>query len=118
MLTILLLEDDQDIREIIHLILEQENYNVISFANITDFSNRDKNIQADLFLLDVMLPDGSGLDVCEQIKSEQSTPILVMSAHATLKDIERQCQPNDFIQKPFDIDHLLGQIKSTLAIKS
>jgi len=111
MKTILLLEDDNDIREVIHLILEEENYQVISFSTITEFSNRDRSIQADLYLLDVMLPDGSGLDVCEHLKAVQNTPILVMSAHATLKDIERKCEPTNFIQKPFDIQNLLSQVK-------
>ncbi|RZJ75927.1 MAG: response regulator [Flavobacterium sp.] len=114
MRTILLLEDDDAIREVIHLILEEENYNVISFRTVSDFSERDKSINADLFLLDVMLPDGSGLDVCEQIKSVQSTPILVMSAHASLKDIQSKCRPSNFIQKPFDIENLLKQIKAHL----
>lgn len=114
MKTILLLEDDNDIREVIHLILEEESYQVISFSTITEFSNRDRSIQADLYLLDVMLPDGSGLDVCEHLKAVQvhDTPIMVMSAHATLKDIERKCEPANFIQKPFDIENLLSQIKS------
>ncbi|RZK76732.1 MAG: response regulator [Pedobacter sp.] len=112
MKTILLLEDDNDIRELIHLILEEENYQVISFSTIKDFSNRDRSIQADLFLLDVMLPDGSGLDVCEHLRAVKNTPILVMSAHATLKDIANKCEPTNFIQKPFDIDNLLNQVKS------
>ncbi|WP_316850484.1 response regulator transcription factor [Pedobacter agri] len=115
MRTILLLEDDDAIREVIHLILEEENYNVVSFSTVAEFSSRDENINADLFLLDVMLPDGSGLDVCEQIKSVSNTPVLVMSAHATLKDIESKCVPSNFIQKPFDIENLLRQVKAHVA---
>jgi DNA-binding response OmpR family regulator len=112
MQTIFLLEDDDDIREVIHLILEEENYQVISFSNVTDFSNRDQAIHADLFLLDVMLPDGSGIDVCKQLSSVQSTPILVMSAHATLEEIKNNCQAKGFIQKPFDIYKFLSQIRN------
>lgn len=112
MQTILLLEDDEGIREVIHLILEEENFQVISFSNVNNFSNRDKSINADLFLLDVMLPDGSGIDVCNQISSVQSTPILIMSAHATLEDINKNCEASDFIQKPFDIDCFISQIKN------
>ncbi|WP_231459911.1 MULTISPECIES: response regulator [unclassified Pedobacter] len=111
MSTILLLEDDQGIREMIHIVLESENYNVISFCNIADFSNRDKKIEADLFLLDIRLPDGSGLAVCHEINAVQNTPVLVMSAHARLEEIESKCQPANFIQKPFDIDYLLSQVK-------
>lgn len=115
MQTIFLLEDDRDIRELIQMILEEENYKVHAFSNVADFTNRDKSIPADLFLLDVMLPDGSGLDVCEQLSQVQKTPILIMSAHATLKDIESNCQASDFIQKPFDIENLLMQIRSRIA---
>lgn len=115
MQNIFLLEDDDGIRELVQMILEDENYQVHAFSNVADFSNRNKSIPADLFLLDVMLPDGSGLDVCEELSREQKTPILVMSAHATLKDIESKCKTSDFIQKPFDIDGLLSRIKGKLA---
>lgn len=110
MRTIFLLEDDHDISEVVKWILEDEGYTVLAFSTIADFSNRDRSITADLFLLDVMLPDGSGLDVCEQIKSVQNTPILVMSAHATLKDIESKCEPANFIQKPFDINSFVETV--------
>ena len=107
-----MLEDDGGIREVVHFTLEAENYHLKSYPTITDFNERDKSIEPDLYLLDLMLPDGSGLDVCNQIKSNQKTPILMMSAHSTLKDLQEYCEANSFLQKPFDINELISQVNS------
>ncbi|WP_316738551.1 response regulator transcription factor [Pedobacter aquatilis] len=117
MQTIILLEDDYDIRELVKIILEEENYQVIAFSSIKEFSNRGKDIKADLFLLDVKLPDGSGIEVCEAIMSVEQTPIIIMSAHATLQTISKTCVPNDFIEKPFDIQSLTDRIRAQLPLE-
>ncbi|KQT25295.1 hypothetical protein ASG22_20555 [Chryseobacterium sp. Leaf405] len=68
-----------------------------------------------------MLPDGSGIDLCEEIKSDvdhKEIPIIIiMSAHATLDHIFQSCQPDDFIPKPFDIDNLLLKVQKIIENK-
>lgn len=75
---------------------------------------------ANLFLLDVMLPDGNGIEVCKELKSSITTrevPVVMMSAHADLKNLGEECPAEDFITKPFDINKLLQKIGNHTATK-
>ncbi|WP_231426878.1 MULTISPECIES: response regulator transcription factor [Pedobacter] len=110
---ICLLEDDQGIKEIIELILTEEDYEVFGFSNVKDFMAFDDKASQDLYLLDVKLPDGNGIEVCEMLKSNESTkgiPVMMMSAHAALSEMKKQCGAEDFIAKPFDIFDLLKRV--------
>ncbi len=114
---IFLLEDDEGIREVLEILLTSEDYNVHSFSNIKDFKSRDKSIHPDLYLFDVMLPDGSGIDLCKELKRNhhsENVPVVIMSAHADVGDLKGVCEPADFISKPFDITHLLERVKSAI----
>ena len=114
---IFLVEDDPRIRDTLEILLTTEGFLIQSFGAVSEFNRRDKSILPDLFLFDVMLPDGSGTDLCSEIKGNedsQNVPVIIMSAHADLKDISYECLPNDFIPKPFDIDDLLLRIDKTL----
>ncbi|WP_376778742.1 response regulator [Chryseobacterium taichungense] len=67
----------------------------------------------DLFLFDVLLPDGSGVEVCNYVKSNEPTstiPVVLMSAHAKAIETDRLCQPDAFIVKPFDIDDVISTV--------
>lgn len=110
---IFLVEDDQAIREVLEVFLTSENYLVQSFGTVQEFKARDTNIIPNLYLFDVMLPDGSGVDLCKQIKNNNDNdgvPVIIMSAHAKLSQLSIFCEPDDFITKPFDIDNLLSRI--------
>lgn len=110
---ICILEDDDNIRELIQLILESHNYIVHSYSNIKSFNVKNDNVP-DLFLLDLMLPDGNGLDVCMKLKETDKTrniPVIIMSAHA---ELNKMTGADDFIAKPFDIDELIKRISSHL----
>lgn len=110
---IFLVEDDQAIREVLEVFLSSENYSVKTFGNVEEFKSRDTDITPDLYLFDVMLPDGSGIELCQEIRSNQDNdgvPIIIMSAHAKLSELSNLCKPDDFISKPFDIDNLLSRI--------
>ncbi|WP_316739169.1 response regulator transcription factor [Pedobacter aquatilis] len=114
---IFVLEDDQDIREVVKLMLESENYVVESFANVHDFMNRDAKDIPDLFILDVMLPDGSGIDVCAKLKSESmltKSPVIIMSAHASVDEVARGCSAEGFIAKPFDMENFLDKVRTQI----
>lgn len=115
---IYIVEDNEGIREILEIFLTSENYSVKSFESVSDFANRDTTDTPDLYLFDVMLPDGSGIDLCHQIKEDNhndGVPVFIMSAHASLNDMKDLCKPDDLIAKPFDIENLLQRIQ--LAIK-
>jgi DNA-binding response OmpR family regulator len=114
---ICLLEDDKAIREIIEMILTDEQYDVYGFSNVKDFmAFKDKGSQ-DLYLLDVRLPDGNGLTVCNGLKNDDATkqiPVMMMSANAGLNEMRRSCKAEDFITKPFDIFDLLQRVDHQL----
>ena len=114
---ILVVEDDADISAIIKIILEEENYEVKLCADVASFQREMQSAHPDLFVFDVMLPDGNGLDLCHQIKEKSNTqhiPVVIISAHAHLAEVVKKCKPDAFIPKPFDIDHFTGRIKSII----
>lgn len=117
---IFLVEDDPGIREVLEMVLSFENYEVQTFSTVTAFAQRDTNVDPDLYIFDVSLPDGSGIDLCNEIKKNcqnKDVPVIIMSAHAQLTNIFDTCQPDDFISKPFDIDNLLLKVHEILEKK-
>lgn len=114
-----IVEDDEDIRFCVQFVLEDANFNVETFENVTSFNNRQRKDNVDLIILDVMLPDGNGIELCKNIKADFDTngiPVLIMSAHARSQTILDDACANDFISKPFDIDFFLDRVKTNLQI--
>lgn len=117
MAKIFVLEDDLDIRELVGWILESEGYEVLSFGTVSGFMARDQSNWPDLFLLDVMLPDGSGIEVCsdlKQIEGQSHIPILIMSAHSNMEQVSGGCKAEGFIKKPFDVDHFIDAVRKQI----
>jgi DNA-binding response OmpR family regulator len=84
---ILFVEDHEDTRDLMALILEQENYEVVTAPSIAGALALVKAGRFDLFMLDSLLIDGTGLDLCKRIREiDRSTPILFYSALAYEKD--------------------------------
>lgn len=111
---IYIVEDNRAIREVLEILLTSENYDVKSFGSAAEFSGRDGYFKPDLFLFDVMLPDGSGIDLCQQIKldkNHEGIPVLMMSAHANLVDMKDICQPDALIAKPLILTMCLEQFR-------
>jgi len=116
-----IVEDDEDIRYILEYVLCEAGYKLQLFDSINDFKKRDKTQQPDLFLLDVRLPDGSGLDLCREIKSSPLTsdiPVVIMSAHANGEFAISDGKADHFLAKPFDLDRFVMKIKMVLDAKS
>lgn len=77
-------------------------YLFIFKENIICFYNHD----VDLYILDIRLPDGTGIDVCNDLKNNPETShisVILMSAHAKVYEIDNYCKANAFVTKPFDI---------------
>ncbi|MEG9327316.1 Response regulator receiver domain-containing protein [Salinimicrobium catena] len=112
---IFIVEDDEGIRELVEFLLTTQDYSVQAFPNARTFQKTVKEQVPDLFLLDIMLPDGNGLDLCKDLKESEETshiPVVLMSAHANVDRLEGA---NDFIAKPFDVDELLLRIGKQFA---
>ena len=110
--TITILEDDLDIRDICTLIFESEGFVVHGYGTVANFS-RDI-LPTDIFLLDVRLPDGNGIDVCRMLKADKrfsKIPIIIMSAHINPLLHEQNYGEDLFITKPFNLDYMLEQVE-------
>jgi DNA-binding response OmpR family regulator len=117
MKTIFILEDETGIRDALQLLLSFEDYDVRSFSTVEAFNNRDLSVVPDIFILDVMMPDGNGIDVCNELRTRPETsniPIMIMSAHAKDHEVISRCNADEFISKPFDIDAVLLKIDNLL----
>ncbi|MFL9833698.1 response regulator transcription factor [Chryseobacterium terrae] len=114
---IYIVEDESSLRDVLKLLLTIEGYSVSTFATAQEFLERDINENPNLYIFDVMLPDGSGIELCENIqqgRESRGIPVIIMSAHAQLHHLGNHCKPDDIISKPFDIDNLLERIKKVL----
>jgi DNA-binding response OmpR family regulator len=110
---IYILEDNDDIRELIAYLLIEENYDVQGYPTVKSFEKEIALGRPDMIILDVMLTDGNGIDVCGQLKSNILThdiPVLMMSAHTYFSEVKKQCGAEDFISKPFDINDLVSRV--------
>ena len=111
------LEDDEDIRYIIGVLLKDEGYELQLSSSFGELKSKLKDSVPDLFILDVMIPDGNGTDICSDLKSDMFTkqiPIIVMSADDTNKDKSINAGADDYISKPFDIDYIVNRINKLL----
>lgn len=116
MKTIFILEDEDSIRDLLNVLFSIEGYKILEVSTVSDFNRLHGTVDVDLYILDVRLPDGSGIDVCNDLKKNgcSETPILMMSAHAKTIEIDKRCNPNAFISKPFDIDDLLASVRNLI----
>ncbi|HNE45311.1 MAG TPA: response regulator transcription factor [Chitinophagales bacterium] len=114
---ILVVEDEDHIRENLKLNLELEGYEVVTAADGAKAVKTFREQRFDLVILDVMLPEMDGFDVCEQIRLEdRETPILFLTAKDTSLDKIKGLKTggDDYMTKPFNLEELLLRIINLL----
>ena len=117
---ILLVEDDESLQELIEKLLKNNNYIVSKAKNIAESENLIKLFVFDLIILDVMLPDSTGLDFYQNyIKDRINTPVIFLSALSDVDDRVSGLElgADDYIGKPFDSRELLLKIKKNILKK-
>lgn len=116
MLTILIIEDDISLNRGVTFALKKEGYEVISAYTKEEGKVAILQNQIDFLLLDINLPDGSGLDFCKEINDKVDFPIVFFTANDTeedmIKGFESGC--DDYISKPFSIGVLKFKINAIL----
>src|SRR3954467_2042232 len=103
---ILVVDDDKDILEVIKYILEDSGYEVDTLSDGHFLFDKIKEYRPDLILLDVMLGNMDGRELCKDVKLTDEThniPVILISATHAVKSFTSAGSPNDFISKPFDI---------------
>ena len=114
---VLYIEDHEDTRELVTLVLEQKNYEVVTGSTIETGVALAGSQQFDLYVLDSWLPDGSGLDLCRQIRGfDKATPILFYSAAAYEidRDLALRCGAQAYLVKPSQPSELCNLVTSLI----
>ena len=114
---ILLVEDEENIRDTLKLNLELEGYEVVPIANGKNVIKTFKDQHFDLILLDIMLPEVDGLQLCEQIRLlDTDIPVIFITAKDTPNDKITGLKKgaDDYITKPFNLEELLLRVQILL----
>lgn len=117
LMKVLITEDDPIIQEGLKIALVQEGYELVTASCVAEARQRlAENSDLGLCLLDVMLPDGTGFDICKEIRAKGNTPIIFLTAcddeiHTVLA-LEQGA--DDYIAKPFRMRELIARIKAVL----
>lgn len=114
---ILLVEDEENIRSIVKLNLEMENYEVIETDNGREALNLVKGQHFDLMILDVMLPEVDGFQICEQVRlTNREVPIIFLTAKDAPLDRIAGLKKgaDDYLTKPFNLEELLLRVQNLI----
>ncbi len=117
--SILVVEDNNDLSLLFKLTLESAGYEVSTVDNGYDALKYLEKTQPQLVLMDIMMPEISGLDVAQDIKQQrscQSLPVLLVSAVDRLKDEQlAKSKADGILYKPFDLDELITRVDRLMA---
>ncbi|HCP81841.1 MAG TPA: DNA-binding response regulator [Octadecabacter sp.] len=114
---ILVVDDDPDMRQMMTQFLRQHGTIALPASSETEVRSQIDSGRVDLVLLDVMLGDENGLEICKRLRREQSIPIIMVSALSA--DHQRMegyaVGADDYIAKPFNPELLLARVKAVLS---
>lgn len=113
---VLIVDDDINICNITRKYLEKENFEVHVRFNGEDALEFLKNNSVDIAILDVMLPGIDGVKVCEEIRNNSSTPIIMLTAKGQVEDkiTGLKTGADDYVVKPFDPNELVARVQTVL----
>jgi DNA-binding response OmpR family regulator len=115
---ILVVEDDPDILNVINIMLGLEGYDVEVLTNGKPILEK-QSVVPDLYILDKMLPQVDGTEICQFLKSQPVTkhiPVIMISANQRSRDAALQAGATTFIEKPFRMHNFLNYVASALEI--
>ncbi len=115
-ISVLVVEDDRNIAELLQMYLEKEGYAVTVAADGGQGLAKFRAIRPDLVLLDVMMPVMDGWGVCKAIRAESQTPVIMLTAKGETDDkvIGLKAGADDYITKPFEMKEVLARIEAVL----
>ena len=113
---ILVVEDNKTLQETLEYNLKRQGYEVTVAGNGRSAVELAKSIQPNLIVLDVMLPEFDGFEVCRRVRQEQNMPILMLTARADEIDkiVGLEMGADDYLTKPFSMRELLARVKAML----
>ena len=120
---IAVIDDEPDILELVSLHLTKSNFKVKEFLNAESFFKFLSSKIPDLIILDLMLPDSDGIEICKYLKSNQelkSIPIIMLTARVSETDkvLGLELGADDYVTKPFSPRELIARVKAVLRRKT
>ena len=114
--SVLIVEDDHNISELLQMYLEKEGYTVAAAYDGGEGLAKFRTLKPDLVLLDVMMPVMDGWSVCKAIRAESQTPIIMLTAKGETNDKVSGLKSgaDDYITKPFEMKEVLARIEAVL----
>ena len=115
-ISVLIVEDDKNIQELLQMYLEKEGYAVTVAGDGGQGLTKFRSIKPDLVLLDVMMPVMDGWAVCKTIRAESDIPVIMLTAKGELDDkvAGLKSGADDYITKPFEMKEVLARIEAVL----
>ncbi len=116
MATVLIVDDEEDIRELVGIYLKNEGYNICKAVNGQEALQCLSDMQIDLAILDVMMADMDGIALCMEIRKKSNIPIIMLSAKDQDMDkvIGLSAGADDYLAKPFNPVELVARVKAQL----
>lgn len=116
---IVIIDDEPDIRELVRIHLQKANFKVVEFSRSAKFWDYIKRHRPALIVLDLMLPDADGFEICRNLKSHTElgdVPVIILSAKGeeTDKVLGLELGADDYVSKPFSPKELVARIKAVL----
>ncbi|APC48401.1 response regulator transcription factor [Virgibacillus halodenitrificans] len=113
---ILVVDDEERIRRLIRMYLEREDFTVEEADNGTDALELSLNNDYDVILLDIMMPEMDGIEVCKELRKEKSTPVIMLTAKGEEANRVQgfEIGADDYIVKPFSPREVVLRIKAIL----
>ena len=114
--TILIVEDDANIRELLHLYLEQEGYHIETAQDGADGLRMFKRVHPDLVLLDLMMPVMDGTQMIRELRSFSKTPVIILTAKGEVFDKVALLElgADDYITKPFEMREVIARVRAVM----
>lgn len=113
---ILIVDDEREIADLVEVYLKNENYTVFKYYSAQEAKDCIERENLDLAILDVMLPDGNGLKICQQIREKYNYPVIMLTAkdEETDKITGLTLGADDYVTKPFRPLEMVARVKAQL----
>ena len=118
---VLVVDDNLDILHLVQIILKSHGFEVLVSPKGQDVIAKTECFSPQVILLDVFLSGYDGRDICRELKGNPKTkdiPVIMFSAHTKREDIIRECDADDFIAKPFEVNELVAKVNYSLVHKN
>jgi len=113
---VLVVDDDAHIRELVRIFLAQEGLDVYEASNGRDALTKLQKVRADLVILDVMMPEMDGWELCRRLRQSGDLPLLILTAKGETVDKIKgfQLGADDYLVKPFETPEMVARVKALM----